>query len=264
LLSQNSHDRHRNTVFLNFQSSIKGQLHQKLQSLKSNEHIKILSIDTNLYNLTEDGTWTDKFFEETILKQIKDLFTTNDKPVSLIINGLEKAISFMQDKARIFKFISLLKSKEIKNLRSVNLFLLKDQLDISIYTYIASVCNNEVVIKLDDDINVRNFEVDYFFKEPSGFSESYIFEVQLDFVKETVILEEAKENKEIIQETNPDKLVEGGTFSMGLTDQQRKMKDQVLLPHMELIKHYEDDDEEEQEEILGVDDEQDEDEDVDV
>lgn len=61
---------------------------------------------------------------------------------------------------------------------------------------------------------------------------------------------EAEENKEIIQETNPDKLVKG-TFQMGLGDSEKRARDNVLLPHMELIKHYDDDDSEE-DEVLGV------------
>jgi hypothetical protein len=63
-------------------------------------------------------------------------------------------------------------------------------------------------------------------------------------------LGEAEENKEIIQETNPDKLVKG-TFQMGLGDAEKRARDNVLLPHMELIKQYDDDDSEE-DEVLGV------------
>jgi hypothetical protein len=63
-------------------------------------------------------------------------------------------------------------------------------------------------------------------------------------------LGEAEENKEIIQETNPDKLVKG-TFQMGLGDAEKRARDNVLLPHMELIKYGEDSDSDE-DEVLGI------------
>lgn len=51
---------------------------------------------------------------------------------------------------------------------------------------------------------------------------------------------------------------------MGVSKEQQVAKDNLLLPHMELIQQYNTEDDDYEEQVLGVDDEQDEDEDVDV
>ena len=77
------------------------------------------------------------------------------------------------------------------------------------------------------------------------------FSLKYFYRKNSVSLNEAVENREIYTETDPDKLVKG-TFSMGLSEAEKRAKEGVLLPHMELIKRYEDDDSEEENGILGV------------
>lgn len=264
LLNQNSHDRHRNTIFVNFNQKDKGYLKDIITKISNSENCKIYNVETKLKDTDSSGCWTDEFIEN-FKKQIKNLVSSDaTKPSFLIINGFEKSFSYINSTKTAFNLINFFKSKELKNLRSVNFFVIRDQLSTQIYKYLVSICNSEVSIGSDEsnELMMNQFEVNYYFKEISGFSESYIYEITIDHVKETVSLEEAKRNREVIQEMDPDKLVKG-TFSMGLSESQKQQKDNVLLPHIELIKHYEESDEEE-DQILGVDDEQDEDEDVDV
>ena len=104
--------------------------------------------------------------------------------------------------------------------------------------------------------------VDVFKTHPSGFSQSHRFKFVFDLEKKILAIEESDENKIVIKETDPDKLIQS-TFKLGFSNQTSKsQKDQLLLPHFEMIKATQSKPEEIEEQL--EDEEQDEEDDVDV
>lgn len=85
--------------------------------------------------------------------------------------------------------------------------MLKDQLSRGSYGYLTSISNSEISIIEKDHYEIKNdiFEVDFYFREVSGFSESYKYEINLDHVKGKVTLNDATENQEVYVETDVDK-----------------------------------------------------------
>ena len=138
LLSQNSKDNHKNSIFINFNTKEKGQLQNIISKVSNSENCKIYNVETKLRDLDDQGCWTDDFIEK-FKKQIKGLVTSDaSKPCFLILNGFEKTFSYMKSNRTVFDLINFFKVKELKNIRSINFFVIRDQIDTQIYKYLIS------------------------------------------------------------------------------------------------------------------------------
>ena len=98
-------------------------------------------------------------------------------------------------------------------------------------TYKFEILSDSLLISPNEIANV-----DVFKTHPSGFSQSHRFKFVFDLEKKVLSIEESEENKIVVKETDPDKLIQS-TFKLGFSNQSSKsQKDQLLLPHFEMIK----------------------------
>lgn len=121
LVNQNNNDKHRNTIFLNFQPRLQGLLSDSVKKLESSpETSKVIQVIPKLSDLDSNGLWSEAYFTE-ILQTIKRQIADETRPTSVIINGLERAVPSLLPK-NLFTLVNLFKHKDLKNLRSVNIF----------------------------------------------------------------------------------------------------------------------------------------------
>ena len=118
LLNQNNNDKHRNTIFLNFQPRLQGFFAESVQKANSSsDSSKTIQILPKLSDLDSNGFWTERYFQQT-LETIKKNISDETRPTSLILNGLERAISCLSKK-NLFILINLFKHKDLKNLSNL-------------------------------------------------------------------------------------------------------------------------------------------------
>jgi hypothetical protein len=93
LVNQNCGDKHRNTIFLNFQPRLQGYFSECVRKLGAcPETSKIIHVVPKMSELDSQGQWTAEYFAQT-LQTIKKEICDESRPTSLIVNGLERAIA---------------------------------------------------------------------------------------------------------------------------------------------------------------------------